>query len=122
MSTPAASDKNSALVLQLFLLKYLSKFQCDIESFMVTQYRLCLSLHDKQGIFSYKTEQEELIDYPPMSNIDQGTSNYERLYFDLKFPGSCLSHSYPNALPWGQKNIIFTVFATKTAKPYLMIP
>ena len=40
----------------------------------------------------------------------------------LKFPDFCISHGRRNALPLGQKNIFFTVFAMKTAKPYFIIP
>jgi len=38
----------------------------------------------------------------------------------LKFPDFCISHGRRNALPLGQKNIFFTVFAMKTAKPILL--
>jgi len=41
---------------------------------------------------------------------------------ELKFPDFCTSHGRRNALPLEQKNIFFTVFAMKTAKPYLNIP
>jgi hypothetical protein len=40
----------------------------------------------------------------------------------LKFPDFCISHGCRNALPLGQKDTIFTVFAMKTAKPYFIIP
>jgi hypothetical protein len=40
----------------------------------------------------------------------------------LKFPDFCIPHGCRNARPLGQKDIIFTVFAMKTAKPNFIIP